>query len=72
MLDKLDVMMPEAGTLPRCVPDWRLKSETSIIAILAGKLIRLLRRRDPLCDNVKLGKTTVAGAVATGLVRAWI
>ena len=71
MLTKLDGMMPEARNLPRCVPDWRLKCETSIIVVLASNLIRLLRRRDPLCDNVKLSRIAIAGAAVRGLGRAW-
>jgi squalene synthase HpnC len=71
MLDMLDSMMPLARDLPRRVPDWRLKSETSVIAVLAERLIRLLRRRDPLCDKVKLGKLAVGGAALSGLFRAW-
>jgi squalene synthase HpnC len=72
MLDKLALMMPDARGLPRHVPDARLKCETSIICVLAGQLIRLLRRRDPLRDNVKLGKIPVTGAVLAGLARAWL
>jgi hydroxysqualene synthase len=72
MLDRLEPMMVEARKLPSFVPDPRLKCETSVIAVLAGRLIRLLRRRDPLSDKVKLGKISVAGAALTGLVRAWL
>jgi squalene synthase HpnC len=71
MLAKCAAMMPEARNLPRRVPDLRLKCETSVIGVLADRLIRLLRRRDPLRDNVKLGKISVAGATITGIARAW-
>ena len=71
MLDKCDAMMPQASNLPRCVADARLKCETSIICVLAGQLIRLLRKRDPLRDNVKLGKIPVTGAALAGIARAW-
>jgi len=71
MLDKCEAMMPQARNLPRCVPDTRLKCETSIICVLAGQLIRLLRKRDPLRDNVKLGKIPVTGAALAGIARAW-
>jgi squalene synthase HpnC len=71
ILDRLDAMMPAAADLPRRVPDWRLKSETSVIVVLAQKLIRLLRRRDPLCDKVKLGKMGTGAAAFSGLIRAW-
>ena|ERR1700722_20011390 len=72
MLDRLEMMMPAACLLPYNVPDPRLKSETAIICVLAERLIALLRRRDPLCDNVKLGKLSIVGASAAGLVRAWL
>lgn len=71
MLDRLEDMMVEARNLPRHVPDVRLKCETSVICILAEKLIRLLRRRDPLCDRVKLGKPAVLSAAIWGILRAW-
>jgi hydroxysqualene synthase len=72
MLDRLDAMMPAARELPRHVPDARLKCETSVIYVLAEQLIALLRARDPLCENVKLGKISILGASAMGLVRAWL
>jgi farnesyl-diphosphate farnesyltransferase len=71
MLDKLEAMMPQARHLPKGVPDARLKCETSVICVLAERLIRLLQRRDPLRDNVKLGKISVMGATLTGIARAW-
>jgi squalene synthase HpnC len=72
MLDRLDAMMSLARGLPSAVPDARLKSETSVICALAERLIALLRKHDPLCDNVKLGKISVARAAITGLVKAWL
>lgn len=72
MLDKLDVMMEQARKLPSCVPDVRLKCETSVICVLAEQLIALLRKRDPLCENVKLSKLSVAAAGMKGLLRAWL
>jgi phytoene/squalene synthetase len=71
MLDRLDGMMKEARNLPRHVADVRLKCETSIICVLAERLIRLLRRRDPVYADVKLGKFAVASACVSGVVRAW-
>jgi farnesyl-diphosphate farnesyltransferase len=72
MLDLMEPMLIEARRLPSCVPDVRLKCETSVIVVLAERLITLLRRRDPLCENVKLSKPAVLGATLTGLVRAWM
>jgi farnesyl-diphosphate farnesyltransferase len=72
MLDRVEPMLQDARDLKNHVPDTRLKSETSIIGVLAEKLVTLLRQRDPLCDNVKLGKVSVLHASLTGLIRAWI
>ncbi len=71
MLDKTEPMLKTAKALPHAVPDWRLKMETSVICVLAERLIALLRKRDPLCDNVKLSKPSVAAAGLTGVLRAW-
>lgn len=71
ILDRCDEMMNEARKLPRNVPDVRLKLETSIICVLADKLIRLLRRRDPLYADVKLSKFGVTSSAVIGVVRAW-
>jgi farnesyl-diphosphate farnesyltransferase len=71
MLDKLAPMMLVARALPRMVPDTRLKCETSVICVLAEQLIKLLQQRDPLADNVKLNKLTVAFCGLRGLLRAW-
>ena len=71
MIVKLDAMMPEARKLPRRVPDLRLKCETAVIWSLADSLIRLLRKRDPLRDHMKLSKPAVARAAISGLARAW-
>lgn len=71
MLDKTEDLMVEARTFPAQIPDRRLRMEVSVIVTLADRLIALLRERDPLCDNVKLGKLSVLSATVTGIVRAW-
>ncbi|MDD5586042.1 MAG: squalene synthase HpnC [Alphaproteobacteria bacterium] len=71
MLDKLKPMLLSARGLPRAVTDTRLQMETSVICVLAERLVELLYRRDPLCDSVKLGKPALLGATLTGIVRAW-
>jgi farnesyl-diphosphate farnesyltransferase len=71
MLDRLEPMLVEARKLPHQVADKRLKCEVSVIGVLAERLVKLLRKRDPLYDNVKLGKLPVMGAALTGLIRAW-
>jgi len=72
MLDRTEALLTEARHLPRLTPDWRLKMETSVICVLAERLVALLRKRDPLCDNVKLSKPSLFLATLTGILRAWI
>ncbi len=72
MLDLVDPLLVEARKLPKQVPDIRLKCETSVIAVLAERIVALLRIRDPLCDNVKLNKTSVLFGTLTGIGRAWL
>lgn len=72
MLDKLEPMLIEARDLPRRVPDARLKCETSVICALAEDLVKLLRKRDPLCDNVKLGRIAIIAAALKGLMMVWL
>ena len=72
MLDNLAPLMADARKFPGFVPDPRLKMEVSVICVLAEKLVVLLRKRDPLCQNVKLGKCAKVRSVLTGILRAWI
>jgi squalene synthase HpnC len=72
MLDRMAPMLKDARDIPRQVPDVRLKCETSVISVLAEKLTALLRRRDPIGDNVKLGKGAVILCTLQGIGRAWL
>ena len=71
MLDRMAPLLIAARGLPSAVPDARLKMETSVICVLAERLVKLLRKRDPLCDNVKLSKPAMVLATVYGLLRAW-
>src|SRR5262249_37630557 len=57
---KTAVLMPEASKLPLAVRDPRLGLETGVIVQLAHKLIAILMVRDPLSENVHLGKPGAA------------
>lgn len=57
---KTEAMLPEAALLPSSVTDLRLAVETSVIVALARKLIGLLKKRDPLSENVHLSKPYAA------------
>jgi farnesyl-diphosphate farnesyltransferase len=72
MLDRLEPMLEQARLLPKGVPDVRLKAETAVICAIAERLTCLLRHRDPLCDNVKLGKLAMSRAIIKGILRAWL
>jgi len=71
MLDRVEPLLAEARRFPSQIPNPRLKAEVSVICVLAERLVALLRKRDPLCDDVKLGKVSVLGATVTGVLRAW-
>lgn len=72
MLDKLEPLLALARTFPPQIPAWRLRLEAAIIVALAEDLVVLLRRRDPLSENVKLGKLAKLRALLRGVfVHAW-
>lgn len=71
MLALTEPLVVAARALPRHVPDIRLKMETSIIVVLAEVLVKMLKKRDPLSQNVKLSKPTLLGCCLTGVVRAF-
>lgn len=70
LLDLTQPLIAKARDLPPQIGDKRLKINTSVIVVIAEKLSKLLYRRDPLCDNVKLGKLAKASAAIEGLFRA--
>jgi farnesyl-diphosphate farnesyltransferase len=70
----LDHMLAETQTLnrigaglPALVRDRRLRVETAVIAGLAERLTRRLRREDPLARRVKLRRGDVVGSVLLAL-----
>jgi phytoene/squalene synthetase len=72
MLDRLDIMLRDARDFSHQISDIRLGMEISVICALAERLAVLLRKRDPLCDNVKLEKSSIFCATLFGMVRAWL
>ena len=67
LADRTGVMLEEGSGLPGQIDDGRLAAEISAIVTLARHFVRLLRERDPLSENVRLGKFGVA---AVGLLGA--
>ena len=59
-------MLEEGAHLPVQIKDMRLSLEIAAIVTLARHFVRLLRTRDPLSENVRLGKLGVAGVGLSG------
>jgi hypothetical protein len=62
-------MLEEGRMLPVQIRDRRLSLEIAAIVHLARHFVRLLRTRDPLSENVRLGKFGVAGIGLVGAVK---
>ncbi len=69
LLDHTDALNRTASNLPGLVADRFLRTETAVIAGLAQRLARRLRRGDPLARRVKLRGTDVAASVLLALPR---
>ena len=72
MCEKMHPMLIEARCFPSQVPAKRLRAEVSVIGVLAERLVALLKKRDPLCENVKLDKIQILCATTLGVVRAFL
>jgi squalene synthase HpnC len=62
-------MLEEGSTLPVQINDTRLSLEIAAIVTLARHFVQLLRERDPLSENVRLGKLGVAAFGALGAAK---
>jgi farnesyl-diphosphate farnesyltransferase len=69
LLDATDALNRSGAALPGVVRDRRLRVETAVIAGLAKRLARRLRREDPLAARVKLRRGDVVASVLTALPR---
>jgi squalene synthase HpnC len=63
------VMLEQGSGLPGEIKDIRLAAEISAIVTLARHFVHLLRTRDPLSENVRLGKLGVAAYGALGAAK---
>lgn len=64
-------LLAEARNLPHMMLSRRLALETSVIVEVADKLVHELKARDPLTENIKLGKVQYANALIKGIWRGW-
>ena len=68
MLDGCDALMIDARRLPFALKSRHLAMESAVIVRLAGRLIELLRKGDPLATRVALKKPDFAFAGIAGAV----
>jgi farnesyl-diphosphate farnesyltransferase len=71
MLDRTAALVDTAHGLPPRVAALGLRLECAVIVALAGRLLRRLRRGDPLAGLVGLGKSDFAAAFLGGVARGW-
>jgi len=67
LADRTGAMLEDGVILPMQITDRRLSLEIAAIVTLARHFLQLLRSRDPLSENVRMGK---AGVAAVGLLGA--
>lgn len=68
MLDGCEALMPDARALPAALKSKHLSMESAVIVRLADRLIRRLRKGDPLAHRVALSKLDFASAGLRGAV----
>jgi len=69
LADRTGVMLEQGSMLPAQINDRRLSLEISAIVTLARHFVQLLRTRDPLSENVRLGKFGVVAFGALGAAK---
>lgn len=70
LAERTGAMLEQGSRLPAQINDIRLAAEISAIVTLARHFVHLLRTRDPLSENVRLGKLGVAAFGALGAAKA--
>jgi squalene synthase HpnC len=69
LAERTGAMLEQGSHLPAQINDARLAAEISAIVTLARHFVRLLRTRDPLYENVRMGKLGVAAFGALGAAK---
>jgi hydroxysqualene synthase len=69
LAERTGAMLEHGSILPAQINDRRLSLEISAIVTLARHFVHLLRTRDPLSENVRLGKLGVAAFGALGAAK---
>jgi squalene synthase HpnC len=71
LAERTSAMLEEGSALPAQIADRRLSLEIAAIVTLARRFVRVLRERDPLSENVRLGKLGVAAYGALGAAKGF-
>ena len=71
MLDRTDALVAAARGLAPHVVSSGLRWECGVIVELAGRLLRRLRRSDPLADRVRLKKSDFLAAFVSGVLQGF-
>jgi phytoene/squalene synthetase len=70
LAQRTSALLRDSNALPDLVKNRRLSLEISVIETLAQKLLQILRARDPLSEDVHLGKAAFAGIGIVGIVQS--
>ncbi len=65
-------LLREGDALPLMVEDRRLSLEISVIVALADRIADMLMTRDPLSENVHVGKAGAAGIALTAMLKGML
>jgi squalene synthase HpnC len=68
LAQRTSALLRESNSLPDLVRNRRLSLEISVIETLARRLLQILQTRDPLSEDVHLGKAAFAGIGIVGIV----
>jgi phytoene/squalene synthetase len=68
LTERTGKLLDDSASFSPRIKDFRLAMEVAVIQSLARRLVGLLLRRDPLSEDVHLGKGAVAGVGILGIV----
>jgi farnesyl-diphosphate farnesyltransferase len=71
MLDRTDTLVATARGLPPRILSCGLRRESAVIVELARRLLRRLRRNDPLANRVRLQKSDFMAALVVGVLQGF-
>ena len=67
LVERTGTLLDESASFSPRIADFRLAMEVAVIQSLARRLTSVLRTRDPLCENVHLGRGAVAVSALAGI-----